>query len=120
MTCAHDCGRIVDADQVRAQCEGNLVWGLGMVLVEALPIGASTVGAATFAESPIPRMGEVPPMHIELVDDGDTPTGAGETAIVAAAGAVSNAIFDAIGYRAQRVPVRPADVLAHLRAGGRG
>jgi len=120
MTCAHDCGHIVDADQVRAQCEGNLVWGLGMVLVEALPIGASTVGAATFADSPIPQMGEVPPMRIALVDDGDPPTGAGETAIVAAAGAVSNAIFDAIGYRAQRVPVRPADVLAHLRAGGRG
>lgn len=119
MTCAHDCGRVVDADQVRAQCEGNLVWGLGMVLVESLPIGASSIGAASFADSPIPRMGEVPAMRIELVDDGDAPTGAGETAIVAAAGAVANAIFDAIGYRPQRVPVRPADVLAHLRASGR-
>ncbi len=120
MHCVHDCGRVIDADQVRAQCEGNLVWGLGMVLREALPIGTSTIGAASFADAPIPRMGEVPPLHVELVDDGDPPTGAGETAIVASAGAIANAIFDAIGYRPNRVPVRPADVLAHLRAGGRG
>jgi isoquinoline 1-oxidoreductase beta subunit len=39
--CAHDCGRVVNPDQVRAQCEGNLVWGLGMVLVESLPVEAS-------------------------------------------------------------------------------
>jgi isoquinoline 1-oxidoreductase beta subunit len=118
--CAHDCGTVIDADQVRAQCEGNLVWGLGMVLVEALPVGASGVAAATFADSPIPRSADVPPMAVVLVDDGDRPAGAGETAIVASAGAVANALSDAIGYRPSRVPVRPADVLAHLRAGGRG
>lgn len=120
MTCAHDCGLVIDADQVRAQCEGNLVWGLGMVLVESLPIGASAVGAATFADSPIPRLSEVPPMEVVLVDEGEAPGGAGETAIVASAGAVANAIVDAIGYRPVRVPVRPDDVLAHLRATGRG
>jgi isoquinoline 1-oxidoreductase beta subunit len=114
LTCAHDCGRIVDADQVRAQCEGNLVWGLGMVLIEALPVADSTIGAATFADSSIPRFADVPPMRIELVDDGDPPGGAGETAIVAAGGAIANAVFDAIGYRAPRVPVRAIDVRAHV------
>jgi isoquinoline 1-oxidoreductase beta subunit len=59
-------------------------------------------------------------MDVVLVDEGDPPGGAGETAIVASAGAVANALFDAIGYRATRMPVRPADVLAFLRAGGRG
>jgi isoquinoline 1-oxidoreductase subunit beta len=117
MTCAHDCGRVIDADQVRAQCEGNLVWGLGMVLVEALPVGNGTIAAATFADSPIPLMGDVPPMHVVLVDSGDAPAGAGETAIVAAAGAIANALADAIGFRAARVPVRAAQVLDHLRMG---
>lgn len=119
MTCAHDCGRVFDADQVRAQCEGNLVWGLGMVLVEALPIAGSRVAAASFADSPIPRFADVPPLRVELVDAGDTPAGAGETAIVASAGAVFNAIVDATGFRASRVPVRPADLLAASASGSR-
>jgi isoquinoline 1-oxidoreductase subunit beta len=34
--CVHDCGVVINPDQVKAQCEGNLVWGLGMVLKEQL------------------------------------------------------------------------------------
>lgn len=41
--CAHDCGRVIGPDQVRAQCEGNLVWGIGMALIEQLPAAASQV-----------------------------------------------------------------------------
>lgn len=116
MWCAHDCGRVLNPDQVRAQCEGNLVWGLGMVLVEALPVADSQVGAATFADSPIPGIADVPPIEVLIVDDGeDAPTGAGETAIVAAAGAVANALAAATGWRASRLPARPADVLASLK-----
>ena len=81
---------------------------------------ATADGSATFADSPISRLADVPPMDVVLVDEGDAPGAAGETAIIASAGAVANALADAIGYRAARVPVRPADVLAFLRAGGRG
>lgn len=107
--CAHDCGRVINAGQVKAQCEGNLVWGLGLVLVEQLPLdGGGNVAAASFADSPIPRWGDIPPMHIELVDAGDPPTGAGETAIVAAGGAVANALRAACGVRVLAPPYRPA------------
>jgi isoquinoline 1-oxidoreductase beta subunit len=119
LVCAHDCGRVINPDQVRAQCEGNLVWGLGMVLVEALRVGASAVAAATYADSPIPRLSEVPPMELLLVDTGEPPTGAGETAIVAVGAAIANAVRDATGWRAQRLPIRPAQVLAALRRSGR-
>lgn len=105
LVCAHDCGRVVNPDQVRAQCEGNLVWGLGMALIESLPVADSQVAAATFADSPIPRMGDVPPMEVLLMDDGEAPTGAGETAIVAAAAAIANAVRDALGVRPGRLPI---------------
>jgi len=108
LVCAHDCGRIVNPDQVRAQCEGNLVWGLGMVLLERLPVAASQVAAATFADSPIPRIGDVPPMEVVLVDEGDSPGGAGETAIVAAGAAIANAVRAATGERPRRLPLRVA------------
>ncbi len=112
LLCAHDCGRVIHPDQVRAQCEGNLVWGLGMALIERLPVAASQVAAATFADSPLPRLGDVPALEVVLVDEGDPPTGAGETAIVAAAAAVANAVRDATGVRPRRLPIAVADLAA--------
>jgi isoquinoline 1-oxidoreductase subunit beta len=109
--CAHDCGQVINPDQVRAQCEGNLVWGIGMALMERLPWAQSGVAAQSFADSPIPRMADVPPMHIVLVDEGEPPTGAGETAIVASAAAIANAIRDATGHRTTRLPLTAQDLL---------
>jgi len=51
-----------------------------------------------------------------LVDEGEAPSGAGETAIVAAAGAIANALRSALGWRPTRLPVRAADVLLALQA----
>jgi isoquinoline 1-oxidoreductase beta subunit len=108
--CAHDGGLVIHPDQVRAQCEGNLVWGIGMVLTEALTVRGSQVAAASFVDSPIPRIGEVPRIEIVLVDEGDPPGGAGETAIVAAGAAVANALRDATGVRSTRLPVAATPV----------
>ena len=52
--CAHDCGRIVNADQVRAQCEGNMVWALGMVLSDRLSVNKGAISEVDFADAPIP------------------------------------------------------------------
>jgi isoquinoline 1-oxidoreductase beta subunit len=117
MWCAHDCGHVINADQVRAQCEGNLVWGIGMALIEQLPVGASEVAAMNFAESPIPRMGDVPPMQVLLLESTEPPTGAGETAIVASAAAIANAIRDAVGIRPTRLPVRAEELRTMMGTG---
>jgi len=116
--CAHDCGLVLQPDGVRAQTEGNLVWCLGMVLFEQLPVARSGVAAATFADYALPRMGDVPPLHVHLIDSTEPPTGAGETAMVAGAGAIANALRDATGVRFTRLPVRSADVLRALGAQG--
>lgn len=105
--CAHDCGVVIDPDGVRAQVEGCLVWCLGMVLVEALPLRRSGVAAVGFAESPIPRFDQVPPMAIRLIESDAEPTGAGESAMTAGAAAIANAVFDATGRRPSRWPLRP-------------
>ncbi|WP_255593645.1 xanthine dehydrogenase family protein molybdopterin-binding subunit [Acidovorax sp. sic0104] len=114
--CAHDCGLVLQPDGVRAQTEGNLVWCLGMVLHEQVPVARSGVAAATFADYPLPRMGDVPPLHVHLVESREAPTGAGETAMVAGAGALANALRDATGTRFTRLPVRSADIQAALSA----
>jgi isoquinoline 1-oxidoreductase beta subunit len=114
--CAHDCGRVIDADAVRAQTEGNLVWCIGMVLIEELRFDAGRVQAGQFGDAPIPRAADVPPLVVELVDGGDAPSGAGETAMVAGAGAIANALRAATGTRFQRFPVRAQDLRAALAA----
>ncbi len=109
MHCAHDCGRVVNPDQVRAQCEGNMVWGLGMVLVESW-----SADARNFGEAPIPRITQLPRLSVHLVDHGDPSTGAGETAIVPAGAAIANAIRAATGWRLRQLPLQAQALQAHL------
>lgn len=108
--CAHDCGRVVHPDQVRAQCEGNLVWGLGMVLFDQLPVADGAVAASSFAQAPLPRIGDLPRIDVLLVDYGESPGGAGETVITAAGAAVANAVRAASGHRITRLPTAAVPV----------
>ena len=110
--CAHDCGFVVDPDQVKAQCEGNLVWSLGLVLSDRLPVDEGRASAAAFADAPIPRASDTPPMTVSLVESLRPPAGAGETAMVAAPGAIANAVRAATGIRPVRFPLRAEDFAA--------
>lgn len=102
--CAQDSGLVINPDQVRAQIEGNLLWGLGMVLTEKLPIEGGRVAAYTFADYPIPTMDAMPAIDIALLEpSGIPPSGAGETAMVAVA-AITNAIAAATGRRVLALP----------------
>jgi len=105
--CAHDCGLVVNPDGVRAQIEGNLVWGIGTALQERLDMADGRVAAGNFQDYALPRFGEVPAMTIDLVDEGDPPSGAGETAIVAAPAAITNAIAAITGRTVTRLPYDP-------------
>lgn len=113
--CAHDCGRVINPDQVAAQTEGNLVWCIGMMLIEALPFADGQVQAHTFAQAPIPRISDIGRLEVSLIDSAAPPPGAGETAMVAGAAAIANALRNATGFRFTRVPVRPQDVQHALR-----
>jgi isoquinoline 1-oxidoreductase beta subunit len=104
--CVHDCGLVINSDQVRAQCEGNLVWSIGMILSDELSIEAGRVIAETFYDAPIPRLSEVPPIIVDLIASDLPPSGAGETAIVAGPGAIANAVCAATGVRPTRFPLQ--------------
>lgn len=101
--CAHDCGAVVDPDRVRAQIEGNLVWSIGMVLSEGLPIEDGAV-VADYAACGLPTLSQVPPIEVELVGHDHPPGGAGETAITAGPTAIATAIAEATGVPITRLP----------------
>ncbi|WP_439525721.1 molybdopterin cofactor-binding domain-containing protein [Roseovarius mucosus] len=110
MWCVHDCGLVINPDQVRAQCEGNLIWSLAMVLTDDLPTEDGRVTAQTFADAPIPRMTDTPTLTVDLIQSDRPPQGAGETVMVAGPGAIANAIRAATGRRLVRFPARAGDL----------
>lgn len=106
--CAHDCGLVVNPDQVRAQVEGNLVWGIGMALKEELLVDGGRILPESFFDYPLPVMSDVPEIEIRLIEGSAAPTGAGETAIVCGTAAVANAIAAMTGQTVTTLPVRAA------------
>lgn len=106
--CAHDCGLVVNPDQVRAQVEGNLVWGIGMALKEELLVDGGRILPESFFDYPLPVLSDVPEIEIRLIEGSSEPTGAGETAIVCGAAAVTNAIAAMTGETVTALPVRAA------------
>ena len=112
LCCAQDVGMAVNPDQLRAQIESNLVWSIGMALFERFEVDDNTIQSSNFDNYTIPRMRDVPSMDVEIIDQPSLPpTGAGEVALVAGPPAIANAIRDASGFRALKLPIRFADIL---------
>jgi isoquinoline 1-oxidoreductase beta subunit len=112
MWCSHDCGKVINPDGVRAQTEGNLVWCIGMALIEQLTAEKSQIGQTNFGASPLPRMTDVPAMNAHLVESNLPSTGAGETAIASGTAAITNAIRAATGRRVTSLPVQSASLIS--------
>ena len=109
---AFDCGAIVNPDGLTNQVEGAVVMGLGAALFEAIRFEAGVIGNASFADYRVPRIDDVPPVEVILLDRPEiSPAGAGETPIVAIAPAIANAIFAATGVRLRSLPLVPGGVV---------
>jgi CO/xanthine dehydrogenase Mo-binding subunit len=115
MVVAHDCGRIVNPDGVRAQVEGNVIQGVSRALKEQVTWDDRSVTSLTWAEYPILTFPEVPEIEVVLVDrPGESSLGAGEPAICVVPAAIGNAIFAATGARLRELPFTPERVRAAL------
>jgi nicotinate dehydrogenase subunit B len=108
VSCAHDCGQIINPDGVRAQIEGNIIQTLSRVLMEEVKFDRSRVTSVDWASYPIMRFSEVPKLDIELIDRPTMPPlGAGEAACAPVGAALGNAVFDATGVRLREIPFTP-------------
>ena len=103
--CVQDCGLVVNPDQVHAQIEGSLVWGIGMALFESYQLENATCATTNFDTYRIPRQLDVPDIEVALVDSIAPPRGSGEAAFAPAAAAIANAVFDLTGQRSSQLPI---------------
>ena len=112
--CTIDCGVAVQPDNVMAQTESGIVYGLGLTLSERISIKDGAVEQSNFYDYRLPRMNDVPEMHIEVITTDNHPTGAGQMATPLVAPAISNAIAQLSGVRLRHTPFTPERVKAAL------
>jgi isoquinoline 1-oxidoreductase subunit beta len=115
ITCAVDCGLVVNPDGARAQLEGGLLFGLSAALKERGTVSGGAYDQKNFDDYSILRMDDVPEVDLHVVESAERPTGVGEPTVTVVAPALANAIFAATGARVRHLPFLPERVLAALK-----
>ncbi|HEY0910363.1 MAG TPA: molybdopterin cofactor-binding domain-containing protein [Bradyrhizobium sp.] len=106
-TVAHDCGLIVNPDNLRRVIEGNILHATSRALFEEVRFNPQTVTSVDWLSYPILEMRDAPEkIEIVLIDHPDElPLGAGEPSTRPVAAAIANAVFDATGARLRQAPL---------------
>jgi isoquinoline 1-oxidoreductase subunit beta len=108
--CAVDCGIAVQPDNIVAQFEGGIVFGLGLTLTEEISFRDGVVQQNNFYDYRPMRMNDVPNIHVQVIQTDNHPTGVGQMAVVLVAPAVSNAVARLTGARLREQPMTPERV----------
>jgi isoquinoline 1-oxidoreductase beta subunit len=112
--CTIDCGAAVQPDNIAAQTEGSTVYGLGLALSERISIKDGAVEQSNFYDYQVPRMNDIPLMHVEVIQTDNHPTGAGQMSTPLVAPAISNAVAQLTGVRLRHSPFTPERVKTAL------
>jgi isoquinoline 1-oxidoreductase subunit beta len=107
VTCAVDCGPVVNPAIVRAQMESGIIYGLSAALYGEITLANGAVEQSNFPDYDAVRLADAPAMTVHLVDTGASSIGGvGEPGTPPIAPAVANAIFAATGKRLRDLPLR--------------
>jgi isoquinoline 1-oxidoreductase beta subunit len=69
------------------------------------------VQQSNFNDYPLLRMDEMPQVEVHIIPSDAPPSGVGEMGVPPTAPALANAIYNAIGIRVRRLPIRPEDLI---------
>jgi isoquinoline 1-oxidoreductase beta subunit len=109
---AVDCGQVINPDNVAAQVEGGIAFGLTAALKAGATLEEGRIQQSNFHDYPILQMDEMPLVEVYIVESDQRPTGMGEMGVPPIAPAVANAVFAATGKRIRHIPIRPEDLRA--------
>jgi isoquinoline 1-oxidoreductase beta subunit len=103
-----DAGRLNNADRVKSQFEGAVVFGLSLALYGRITAKDGVIQQTNFGDYPLLRMSEAPRTHVELVTSSEPHAGVGEPGVPPIAPALANAIFALTGKRLREIPFGPS------------
>ncbi len=108
VVCAVDCGLAVNPDNIRAQMEGGIGFGLGAAMKSQLTLENGRVAEGNFDGYEVLRIDEMPQVEVHIVPSTQKPTGVGEPGVPPIGPAVANALYQADRKRRRVLPfMRP-------------
>lgn len=109
---AVDVGLVVNPDGVKNQIEGGAIQTVSWVLKEAVQFDRTRIQSDTWETYPILRFSEVPQIDIQIIQGSQEKSlGAGEATQGPVAGAIANAVTDALGVRVRHMPLSTDTVM---------
>jgi isoquinoline 1-oxidoreductase beta subunit len=103
---ALDCGHAVNPDQIAAQVEGSVAYGLTATLYGEITIDKGRAQELNFHTYPILRLADMPKVETVVVPSYDFWGGVGEPTICVVAPSVMNAIHAATGKPVRSLPLK--------------
>ncbi len=101
-----DCGTTVNPLNAEAQIAGGLIMGLSSAIGEQVTIEKGAVVQSNFADYPILKLADAPPViDVHFIESGAKTGGIGEPGLPPASPALANAIAAASGKRIRNLPV---------------
>ncbi|MGQ0648559.1 MAG: xanthine dehydrogenase family protein molybdopterin-binding subunit [Gemmatimonadaceae bacterium] len=116
---AHDVGRVINPLLARSQLEGGILQGLGFALSEERLLDGNTGRPVnpSLHDYKVPTFADAPAIDAFFVDTVDVAAnhlgarGLAEPPIIPTAGAIANAVADALGVDPRELPLTPWRVL---------
>lgn len=105
-----DCGWYVNPDIIKAQVEGSIVMALGAATIHETKFKDGKAVQNNFHMYPMPRIGDIPPIEVYVMDNEEKAGGVGEPGLPPLAPALCNAIFDLTGKRIRKLPFKLDEV----------
>ncbi len=111
VTCAVDCGIVINPDAAINQIQGGVVDGVGHAMYGDFSFVNGTPQASNFDKYRLIRSKEAPQVDVFFVESLNDPTGLGEPSLPPAGGAVANAIAKATGNRVYNIPFIKEEII---------
>ncbi|MET3105873.1 isoquinoline 1-oxidoreductase beta subunit [Oxalobacteraceae bacterium GrIS 2.11] len=108
VSCAVDCGIVINPNIVRQQIESAVVFGLSAALFGEITFKDGQPVQSNFHDYPVLRMNQAPHVEVVIMASAEAPEGMGEPGTPPIAPAVANAIFTLTGQRLRSLPLRLA------------
>lgn len=105
VTCAIDCGTVINPGLVARQMEGAVIFGLSAALHGRIDIRAGRVQQQNFPDYPLLTLADTPVIDTYFIDSEAPPGGVGEAGLPPIAPAVANAWFALTGERKRALPL---------------
>ncbi len=123
ITTTHDVGTILNPMAHQGQIDGATIMGFGYATMEELVVEDGRINTLSMGDYKVPTIRDIPELVTVLMDPAPGPApfqskGIGEIANIPTAGAIANAVYDAIGVPITDLPITAEKVLAALQAKG--